>query len=66
MLGWSMLPVMFVLTWLMIGVDEIGVQLEEPFCVLPAQPLCEMVEQEVISMSKQALDATDFKPAPKK
>ena len=65
-LGWSMIPVVFVITWLMLGVDECGVQLEEPFCILPAQPLCEMVEEEICNMAEQALAANDFKPAPKK
>ena len=65
-LGWSMIPVVFVITWLMLGVDECGLQLEEPFCILPAQPLCEMAEEEICNMADQALAANDFKPAPKK
>lgn len=65
-LGWTMIPAVFVITWLMIGVDECGVQLEEPFCILPAQPLCKMLDEEVGEMLNQALAAEDFKPAPKK
>jgi predicted membrane chloride channel (bestrophin family) len=30
-----------------LGIDEIGVEIEEPFCILPLQALCEAVRRDV-------------------
>lgn len=38
-MGWTMVPTIFVMTYLFLGVDEIGVEIEEPFCILPLKPL---------------------------
>ena len=45
---------------------QIGIEIEEPFCILPIRPLCDMCEREVVGAMAQALRAPDFKPAAKK
>ena len=66
LLGPSMVPAIFLMTYLLFGVDEIGVEIEEPFCVLPVRPLADMCSREITESMEQALRAPDFKPAPKK
>ena len=64
-LGAAMIPAMFILGWLMLGVDEIGIEIEEPFCILPVRPLCDMCEREIVGSMAQALRAPDFLPVKK-
>ena len=33
--GWAMIPATFVIAFLLLGIEEIGVQIEEPFSILP-------------------------------
>ena len=54
------------LGWLMLGVDEIGIEIEEPFCILPVRPLCDMCEREIVGSMAQALRAPDFLPVKNK
>ena len=65
-LGAAMIPAMFILGWLMLGVDEIGIEIEEPFCILPVRPLCDMCEREIVGSMAQALRAPDFLPVKNK
>jgi predicted membrane chloride channel (bestrophin family) len=65
-LGLATIPAIFMLGWLMLGVDEIGIEIEEPFCILPVRPLCDMCEREVVGAMAQALRAEDWLPAAKK
>jgi len=65
-LGLATIPAIFMLGWLMLGVDEIGIEIEEPFCILPVRPLCDMCEREVVGGMAQALRADDWLPAAKK
>ena len=44
-MGPCVVPAMFVTTYLLLGIDEIGIQIEEPFCTLPLQPQCEAFER---------------------
>jgi len=30
----------------MLGVDEIDIEIEEPFCILPVRPLCDMCDRD--------------------
>ena len=64
-LGWCMVPAVFLISWVMLGVDEIGIEIEEPFCILPVRPLCDMCEREIIGSMSQALKAPDYQPARK-
>ena len=36
---------MFRVSYLILGVDEIGIQIEEPFATLPLSPLCKIIER---------------------
>ena len=47
------IPAVFLVTYLMLGIDEIGVQIEEPFAVLPVKPLAEVCERDVRELDKQ-------------
>ena len=33
--GWAMIPATSVIAFLLLGIEEIGVQIEEPFSILP-------------------------------
>jgi len=65
LMGMSMIPAIFMVTYLLLGVDEIGVEIEEPFCILPVRPICDMSEREIVGAMDQVLRAPDFKPKKK-
>ena len=46
-LGWATVPVQLASCYLVLGIDEIGVEIEEPFSILPLQALCEAVRRDV-------------------
>lgn len=46
-LGAAMVPSVFFLAYLCLGVDEIGIEIEEPFSILPLQALCQAAERDV-------------------
>lgn len=46
----------FVLAFTLVGIDEIGMQLEEPFGVLPLQPLCEVIADDISFAEQWAAD----------
>ena len=39
LLGWATVPATFFISYVVIGIDEIGVEIEEPFCILPVHDL---------------------------
>ena len=53
--GWTLLPLMFCVSYLILGVDEIGIQIEEPFATLPLTPLCKIIERDL----QNVMDCTD-------
>jgi predicted membrane chloride channel (bestrophin family) len=48
---------MFCVSYLILGVDEIGIQIEEPFATLPLWPLCKIIERDL----QNVMDCTDSK-----
>jgi len=64
-LGWCMIPAVFFISWVMLGVDEIGIEIEEPFGILPVRPLCDMCDREIVGAMTHALQAPDHQPARK-
>eukprot|EP00891_Asterochloris_glomerata_P002150 jgi/Astpho2/2150/Aster-03144 len=46
-LGWATVPASFIAAFMLLGIEEIGVQIEEPFAILPLQPLCEIIKLDV-------------------
>jgi predicted membrane chloride channel (bestrophin family) len=49
---WATVPAVFALTYLTIGLDEIGIQIEEPFSVLPVKPLADVCERDVRALDQ--------------
>ena len=37
-MAWATIPAVCLTTYLTLGIDEIGIQIEEPFCILPVGP----------------------------
>ena len=52
--GWAVIPITSLLSYLLLGIDQIGVQIEEPFGILPLEEICLDIKTEV--------DATLRKP----
>jgi predicted membrane chloride channel (bestrophin family) len=46
-MGWLSVPTIFTLAYLVLGIDEIGIQIEEPFATLPLTPLCATIERDM-------------------
>jgi predicted membrane chloride channel (bestrophin family) len=46
-MGLLSIPSIFTLAYLVLGIDEIGIQIEEPFATLPLTPLCATIERDV-------------------
>lgn len=57
-LGWLTPVAAFGLAFVLVGIDEISMQLEEPFCVLPLQPLCEVISDDVLVAAAWADEAS--------
>jgi ion channel-forming bestrophin family protein len=55
-IGWTSLPLMFCVSYLILGVDEIGIQIEEPFATLPLTPLCKVIERDL----QAVIDCADY------
>ena len=49
---WATVPAVLALTYLTIGLDEIGIQIEEPFSVLPVKPLADVCERDVRALDQ--------------
>mmetsp|Transcript_2158 Transcript_2158/g.3500 ORF Transcript_2158/g.3500 Transcript_2158/m.3500 type:complete len:447 (+) Transcript_2158:74-1414(+) len=45
--GWLSVPAIALISFVILGIDEIGVEIEEPFCVLPLLPLCRTIVNDV-------------------
>ena len=54
LMGWAVVPAQLLIAYLVLGIDEIGVEIEEPFCILPLQALCEAVRRDVSIAETQA------------
>ena len=46
-MSWMSVPTIFTLAYLILGIDEIGIQIEEPFATLPLTPLCATIERDM-------------------
>lgn len=51
-LGWLLLPVSVVLTFLLLGIENIGIQIENPVRVLPLHSFCAGLKQAALSMAR--------------
>ena len=57
-MGLLSIPSIFTLAYLVLGIDEIGIQIEEPFATLPLTPLCATIERDV-SIAVADVDVAD-------
>jgi predicted membrane chloride channel (bestrophin family) len=46
-MGPSMVPACFFIAYMLIGIDELGVQIEEPSAILPLVPLLNKIRTEI-------------------
>eukprot|EP01025_Chloroclados_australasicus_P059766 TRINITY_DN7577_c0_g2_i2.p2 TRINITY_DN7577_c0_g2~~TRINITY_DN7577_c0_g2_i2.p2 ORF type:complete len:158 (-),score=20.50 TRINITY_DN7577_c0_g2_i2:137-610(-) len=51
--GWLSVPATSVTAFLLLGIEEIGVQVEEPFGILPLEYYCNKIEQGVDQVLSQ-------------
>ncbi|KAF5842132.1 Bestrophin/UPF0187 [Dunaliella salina] len=51
--GWGCIPIAIMISALLLGIDEIGVQIEEPFGVLPLDAICTRAEIDMRSIVKE-------------
>lgn len=49
-LGWMTLPCTWFVSFLLLGIDEVGMQMEEPFSVLPLRQIARMAVQDVLDV----------------
>lgn len=54
--GVATIPLSVVITFLLLGIDEIGVQIEEPFGLLPLDDICNEIEGDLFSMLQEGVD----------
>ncbi|KAF6253563.1 Bestrophin, RFP-TM, chloride channel-domain-containing protein [Scenedesmus sp. NREL 46B-D3] len=58
-LGWLSVPISMVVSFLLFGIEEIGVQIEEPFGILALESYCDEVQA---GISQATADATALLP----
>ena len=51
--GLATIPISMVMAFLLLGIDEIGVQIEEPLGLLPLDGLCDEIEGDLFSMLQE-------------
>lgn len=57
---WSVVPITAVVSYLLLGIDEIGVQIEEPFGILPLEDVCIDIQSEIDAMMERQDIVTDL------
>ncbi|KAF5842146.1 Bestrophin, RFP-TM, chloride channel-domain-containing protein [Dunaliella salina] len=58
--GWGCIPIALVISTLLLGIDEIGVQIEEPFGVLPLDAICARAEIDMRSIVADQPECADL------
>lgn len=54
---WATIPLAMVIAFLLLGIEEIGVQIEEPFGLLPLEDLCHEIEGDLFGMLRESTAA---------
>ena len=62
LMGWSCALATFVTSYVIIGIDECGIEIEEPFAILPLQALCEAIRRDVTVAEKEAAKGAERWP----
>jgi hypothetical protein len=52
MLLQAMVPVSTLVAFLLLGIEEIGVQIEEPFSILPLERMCDAVQANIAELQE--------------
>lgn len=63
-LGWSTVPAIVMISFFMLGVEEIGVEIEEPFTVLPLDAICNTASANTAELLAQNVEWGPEKPSP--
>eukprot|EP00775_Hariotina_reticulata_P001604 gene1604-1944_t len=50
---WMVVPLTAAISYLLLGIDEIGVQIEEPFGILPLEDVCVDIQAEIDAMMER-------------
>lgn len=53
--SYATIPLTIVIAFLLLGIDEIGVQIEEPFGLLPLDDLCAEIEGDLFGILREAM-----------
>eukprot|EP00878_Enallax_costatus_P036830 GHUV01041396.1.p1 GENE.GHUV01041396.1~~GHUV01041396.1.p1 ORF type:complete len:319 (+),score=66.40 GHUV01041396.1:337-1293(+) len=56
--GWLMVPIVATISFVLLGIEEIGVQIEEPFSILALENLCRKAERHISGM--MLMDQTTY------
>ena len=54
-LGYGVIPCTAIIAYMILGIDEIGVDIEEPFGILPLEAICDRAEIDCRSLVKNHL-----------
>lgn len=58
--GWGIVPVSTIIAFLLLGIEEIGVQIEEPFGILPLEAMCATIEKNLRETGQQRQEVVDL------
>ena len=53
--SWGTIPLAVVIAFLLLGIDEIGVSIEEPFSIMPLDDMCVEIEDDLFSILREAV-----------
>ncbi len=56
---WGILPATLLISFFLLGIDEIAIQLEEPFGILPLESLCDTIQRNVFEILERRNDVKD-------
>jgi predicted membrane chloride channel (bestrophin family) len=59
-MGGLMVPTCFFCSYVLIGIDELGVQIEEPSAILPLVPLLNKIRFEIQAAVREVHAAPDY------
>lgn len=51
--GWTMVPISGLMSFVLLGIEEIGVYIEEPFSVLPLEKFCIKLRNMMVAFNKE-------------
>uniref|UniRef100_A0A7S0S469 Uncharacterized protein n=1 Tax=Chlamydomonas leiostraca TaxID=1034604 RepID=A0A7S0S469_9CHLO len=58
--GWCMVPLAALISFVLLGIEEIGVYIEEPFSVMPLERLCDRLDAHISAMMREHLEIHEF------